>query len=141
MLCLKINKFTVLSVFLVLYLIFPREELFSETQSNPAVKEDIENANFWDFGKVKEGEVLRHEFTLKNDTPKVLNVQEVNTSCGCIASEIKKKSLLSGEETTIEVKFKSKGYSGLITQRVYVHTDDIDNEILEYIIKAEVIKK
>jgi hypothetical protein len=45
----------------------------------------------FDFGKVKQGEVLKHTFSLKNDSTKnVLNIKNVHTSCGCTASEVKK---------------------------------------------------
>ncbi|HTZ10844.1 MAG TPA: DUF1573 domain-containing protein [Candidatus Margulisiibacteriota bacterium] len=95
----------------------------------------------WDFGVVKEGEVLKHEFVLKNESAKKLTIKEVATSCGCTASEAKKKELLPGESTTIEVKFQSKGYSGAVKQVVYVTTDNLDNMFIKYIIKANVVRK
>lgn len=94
----------------------------------------------WDFGRVKEGEVLKHSFVLKNESPKVLNIKDVNTSCGCTVSKIDKKSVLPTETTLIEVQFNSKGYSGAVQQYIYVNTDNLDNPVLRYIIKAEVVK-
>ena len=94
----------------------------------------------WDFGQAKEGVVLKHSFIFKNESKKVVNIKDVNTSCGCTASEVKKKTLLPGEEAQIEVSFKSQGYSGAVQQFVYVNTDNLDNPIVKYIIKAEVIK-
>ena len=35
-----------------------------------------------DFGKVKQGEILKHSFILKNDSSKTLNIKDANTSCG-----------------------------------------------------------
>jgi hypothetical protein len=64
----------------------------------------------------------------------------MNTSCGCTGSMAEKTSLLPGETTLIEVKFNTKGYSGRAQQYVYIHTDNLDNPVLKYIIKAEVIK-
>lgn len=94
----------------------------------------------WDFGRAKEGEVLKHGFTFRNEGKSVLTIKEINTSCGCTLSEVKKKTLQPGEATTIEVQFKSKGYSGPSQQFVYVHTDALDNPILRYIIKADLNK-
>jgi hypothetical protein len=94
----------------------------------------------FDFGKVKEGEVLKHEFILKNEASKILNIKDVNTSCGCTVSEVEKKSLSAGESTVIKVKFNSRGYSGPTQQYIYIHTDNLDNPVIRYIIKAEVVK-
>ncbi|MDD4980951.1 MAG: DUF1573 domain-containing protein [Candidatus Omnitrophica bacterium] len=94
----------------------------------------------WDFGKRQEGEVLKHAFTFKNDSKQTIKINEVNTSCGCTVSKVEKKVLLSGEATAIEVQFNTKGYSGSVQQYVYVHTDDFDNPVLRFIIKAEIVK-
>lgn len=95
----------------------------------------------WEFGKVREGEILRHKFVLTNETEKTLNIKEINTSCGCTVSKARKNTLPSGDSTEIEVEFNSKGYSGSTEQFVYVHTDSRDKPILKFIIKAEVVKE
>jgi len=95
----------------------------------------------WDFGRVKEGEILKHDFILKNEYKNILNIKDINTSCSCTVSSIKKKTLLPGESTLIEVKFNTKGYSGPTQQFIYVNTDSLDNPILRFIIKAEVVKQ
>jgi len=94
----------------------------------------------WDFGRVKEGEALKHTFILKNESHKTMAINDVNTSCGCTASKVEKKILLPGQSATLEVQFNSKGYSGPVQQYVYVHTDSLDKPIIKFIIKADVIK-
>ena len=94
----------------------------------------------WDFGKVQQGDIAKHNFTFKNETTATLHIKDINTSCGCTVSQVKKKTLLSGEETLIEVRFNSKGYSGGVKQFIYVHTDNLDKPLTRYIIKAEVVK-
>jgi len=94
----------------------------------------------WDFGQVREGQVLKHAFTLKNESSKTLKIKDINNSCGCTVSEAKKMALLPQESTTIEVKFDSKGYSGITKQYIYVHTDDLDNPLIRFIIIAQVVK-
>jgi hypothetical protein len=122
----------------------------------------------WDFGRVKEGEVVRHNFNLKNTMGKTFKIKDVTTSCGCTASAVKKDKLLPGESTEIEVEFDSRGYSGSVQQFIYVHTDAvdtstslragsnlsgltrdgskernsriIDNSVIRFIIKADVVK-
>ncbi len=95
----------------------------------------------WDFGNVKQGEILKHTFNLKNSSPKTLNIKNVNTSCGCTVSEVKKKILLPGEETTIEVQFNTKDYSGEVKQYVYVTTDNVEELFLRFSVKAKIEKK
>jgi hypothetical protein len=99
-----------------------------------------EDSYIWDFGQVKQGEIASHDFTLKNDSGKTLNVTNVSTSCGCTASAIEKKVLAPGESAKISVKFNSKGYNGPVQQFVYASTDKSLDPIIKFTIKADVIK-
>jgi len=112
--------------------------LFAVSAFAQAGKDGI--TEVWDFGSVKAGETPKHEFVLKNDTAKPFNIVNVNTSCGCTSSGVKKTHLVQGESTTIEVKFNSKGYNGNVKQYVYVSTDSLDKAFVTFIIKANVIK-
>jgi len=94
----------------------------------------------WDFGKVRHGKDAKHVFALKNTSQKELKIKDVNTSCGCTVPKLKKKELRAGESTPLEVKFKSKGYSGPVTQYIYVNTDSVELPVIRFTIKAEVIK-
>ena len=105
-----------------------------------AEKEKVD-PNQWDFGKVKQGTVLKHDFILKNETSDILGIVNIHTSCGCTASESAKKSLMPQESTAITVSFNSQGYSGPVTQFVYVHTDNTDLAVIKFTIKAQVVKE
>ncbi len=130
--------------FLILFISFISLGCFAgqypQGQGNLTVKEEVSDPYTWDFGRVKEGEVLKHEFILKNEYLKTLNIEDINTSCGCMVSEVKKRSLMPQESTTVEVQFSTKGYSGSTQQYIYVHTDNLDNPIMRYIIKADIVK-
>ena len=93
----------------------------------------------WDFGSIKQGEVVAHDFTLKNESEKTLTIIGVNTSCGCTVSEARDKVLGPQELTLIGVKFNSKDYSGAVRQFVYVNTDSLDKPLIRFIIKANVV--
>ncbi|MFA4888917.1 MAG: DUF1573 domain-containing protein [Candidatus Omnitrophota bacterium] len=93
----------------------------------------------WDFGRVKEGEVLKHSFSLKNNSTKVLQIKSVHTSCGCTASKAEKLILQPGEATSLGVEFNTKGFKGKTEKHIYVDTDSLDNPLITYIIKAEVV--
>jgi GTPase len=94
----------------------------------------------WDFGQVKEGQILKHDFAIRNGLSNPLVIKKIDTSCSCTVSEVKKKTLMPGESTVIEVKFNSKGYFGPVQQFVYVNTDNTDNPVLKFTIKANVEK-
>jgi hypothetical protein len=108
---------------------------------NPKDEKKVSDPYSYDFGKVKEGGVLKHNFIFKNSSKNTLNIKDVTTSCGCTVSKVEKKTLLPGETTSIEVQFNTKGYSGLTQQFIYVHTDNLDNPIFRFIIKAYVEKQ
>jgi len=108
-------------------------------QNNLIDRPKAEDPYSWDFGQARQGVVLRYNFVLKNESKNILNIKEINTSCGCAVSQVKKKTLLPGESTLIEVKFDTKGYSGVVQQYIYVHTDNLENPILKFTIKAEVL--
>jgi hypothetical protein len=97
------------------------------------------DSQMWDFGQVKEGEVLEHVFVLRNFQDKPMVIVNMHTSCGCTVSQAQKKHLLPGEYTQINVKFHTQGYSGLVQQHVYVHTDDAGNPIIKFSVKADVV--
>jgi hypothetical protein len=113
-------------------------------QSSESILADAEAKadprNIWDFGIVKEGEVLDHDFEVRNDSQKTLDIKNVMTSCGCTKSSVEKKSLKAGESTPLKIRFDTEGFLGKVTKLIYVQTDDLDNLILTYIIKAEVVE-
>lgn len=106
---------------------------------SPSALEE-QNPYLKDFGFVKAGEVVGHSFAIKNKSKKVLNIKDVSTSCGCAVSEVKNKILKPGESTFVDVKFNSQGYSGAVQQFVYVSTDSLDESLIRFIIKANVVK-
>ena len=99
---------------------------------------EIINPNEWDFGRVKQGAILKHDFILKNQTDDILEINNIHTSCGCTVSNSDKKSLSPQESTAIKVTFNSEGYSGPVQQFVYVNTDNVDLAIIKFTIKAQV---
>ncbi|MFH1458104.1 MAG: DUF1573 domain-containing protein [Candidatus Omnitrophota bacterium] len=114
----------------------------AQGQHNPVgIEPSAPDSYTWDFQEVVEGEVATHDFVFKNESQDTLNIKEVTTSCGCTVTKLEKKTLLPEEETFIEVKFNSKGYKGNVRQFVYVHTDSLDEPIVRYIIKVNVIAR
>ncbi|MFH1199018.1 MAG: DUF1573 domain-containing protein [Candidatus Omnitrophota bacterium] len=121
----------------------PEPDIAAPVSKEAAVEPPVPNndpAAVWAFGQIKEGAIFNHTFVFKNDTAKILTIKDVNTSCGCTASQVKNKVLAAGEKTDIDVSFNSKGYSGPVEQFIFVNTDNIDKPVVKYAIKAIVIK-
>ncbi len=125
---------------IILFLLFPLTGCFSQSApanvSSPESPMKGSDPQAWDFGQIKKDKIVKHDFSVKNDSARTLTINGVTTSCGCTASEAKKKILAPGESTQISVEFNSKGYKGEVTQFVYVDTDDTENPVLKFTIKA-----
>jgi hypothetical protein len=104
----------------------------------PAAENVSGSKDTWDFGEVSAGEVLKHVFTVKNVSAKIMNITQIDSTCGCTVTSVDKKRLFPAESAMLEVNFNSFGYKGQVTQYVYAQTDNLDNPILRFIIKAYV---
>jgi len=78
----------------------------------------------WNFGKVKAGQELVHEFVFKNEGDAALSVKGVETSCGCTAAVVSDKKVEPGKTGKIKVSFNTQGYAGEVAKYIYVETDD-----------------
>jgi hypothetical protein len=78
----------------------------------------------WNFGKVKQGDVLSHEFVFVNEGDATLVIQKVSTSCGCTAALVSADKIQPGNEGRIEIKFDTRGYGGQVRKLVYVDSND-----------------
>jgi len=78
----------------------------------------------WNFGKVKQGSVLAHEFVFTNEGDATLVIQKVSTTCGCTAALASDEKIAPGKEGKIEVKFDTRGYGGLVNKLIYVDSND-----------------
>ncbi len=132
------RKFAV--VIVILFLMFLNACALDESKAATQIDSNSKTDVVLDLGKIKPGEVIKHEFNFKNTSGKQLKIKEVLTSCGCTVLDVKNKDLPPGESTVIEVKFDSKGYHGAVEQFIYVNTDSIDNPIIKLIIRARVEK-
>lgn len=94
--------------------------------------------NSWNFGPIKQGEVVEHEFVFRNAGNALLVIKKVSTSCGCTAALVSQKEIAPGKEGRIKVTFDSRGYFGKVRKYIYVESNDPKNPRLELTITAEV---
>ena len=65
-----------------------------------------------DFGKIKEGDVVKHTFKFKNTGNQPLLVSEVRVTCGCTTPDWTKTPVAPGENGFITAQFNSTGKPG-----------------------------
>ncbi len=92
----------------------------------------------WDFGKVKQGEVLAHEFVFVNEGDGTLVIERVSTSCGCTAALASEDKIPPGKEGRIKASFDSRGYAGTVVKYVYVESNDASGGRRELKVTAEI---
>jgi|GEM_PF-503612 hypothetical protein len=66
----------------------------------------------FDFGKIKSGEVVKHEFTFTNTGKHPVVIENVKPACGCTAIEYSEEPVPPGEKGKIKAQFDSAGKSG-----------------------------
>jgi len=128
------------TLIIILFVLFPLTGCFSQNLKNSSSgqqgSDKLLDSNVWDFGSIQKGQIVRHDFQVKNNLSRKLTINGVTTSCGCTASTAKKNILDPQESTQISVEFNSKGYKGETSQFVYVNTDDPDNPVIKFTFKA-----
>jgi hypothetical protein len=77
----------------------------------------------FDFGKIKAGRKLRHTFFFENQGTGALVIQSANTTCGCTVPRYDSRPIAPGKTGRLEVEFDSRGYDGMQTKTVTVHSN------------------
>ncbi len=92
----------------------------------------------WDFGKVKQGEVLAHEFVFINEGDAPLVIERVSTSCGCTAALASEDRIAPGKEGRVKASFDTRGFAGSVVKYVYVESNDASKARRELKVTAEI---
>jgi hypothetical protein len=95
----------------------------------------------WDFGKVKEGPVLKHTFTVKNIGTAELELQAYPGCRVCISPELSSNKILPESKAELDVFFYTKGKSGAIDSFAMIRSNDPEQPVLKITVKAFVIEK
>lgn len=101
-------------------------------------KIDVQETEFI-FGKIKQGEIVTHEFEISNTGRRDLMILDSKSSCGCTVSEYPKEPLPPQAKSYVKVTFDSKGTSGLQEKKVSIFSNTTPNETI-FVVKGEVIK-
>ncbi len=94
----------------------------------------------FDFGKIKEGEMVEFSYRFKNTGKEPLVVVEALASCGCTVPEKPEKPIEPGEIGYLKVKFNSDRKPGEAHKTITV-TSNAEPEFPTLLLKGTVIGK
>jgi hypothetical protein len=80
------------------------------------------------FGDIKQGEVVKHVFSFKNEGNEPLILSNVSTTCGCTASNWPKEPIAPGKTASIEATFNSAGKAGQQNKVLTVFSNSSNGE-------------
>lgn len=85
----------------------------------------------FDFGKIKEGEILKKDIIYTNTGKNPLIIFSAFGSCGCTVPTYSKKPLMAGASDTLHIEFNSENRKGNNTKTVtiFANTEPTFNKI------------
>ncbi|MEZ0607011.1 DUF1573 domain-containing protein [Fibrella sp. WM1] len=96
-----------------------------------AAKIEFQEKDLHDFGTITEGDTVEHtyKFVNKGELPLVIN--NITASCGCTTPDWPRTPVAPGEESSIRVRFNSRGKQGeqRKTVTVYANTEPAMTDI------------
>jgi hypothetical protein len=87
----------------------------------PRAQLDEESFN---FGNIKQGQLVAHDFVLKNEGKDPLIIRKISTTCGCTASKPDTYEIKGGESTVLKCTFDSRGKKGKQFQAITLILND-----------------
>jgi len=97
----------------------------------------------FEFGNIKDGDVVQHTFRFKNTGNGPLTIAKVSASCGCTTPEWTEDVIPPGGEGKVVATFDSKGKGGvdnpLVEKNIEVLFENATNEYVILIFKANIL--
>ncbi len=94
-----------------------------------------------DVGKVPDDTVVSGTIRFRNAGDKPMVIKDVTTSCGCTAANLEKMEYQPGEEGSLSVQFKTRGYSGIVRKWIKVYLEAGTPPVSRIVLQADVTPK
>lgn len=94
----------------------------------------------YEFGKVKEGDVVKYTIDFVNTGKAPLKLVSVKASCGCTAPEWPREEIKPGERQKIQVKFNTAGKLGRQSKSITVTTNEDEKNVYHFRLVGDVYK-
>ncbi|MBL7959072.1 DUF1573 domain-containing protein [bacterium] len=116
----------------------------SKLHSGISLFQDLKKAKIefteeeFNFGKIKEGELVEHVFTFTNIGNDTLKIAQVRASCGCTATLLSANRIPPRGMGEIKTTFNSKGRFGIQKKTLTVFSNDSDSPAIKLVFRAEI---
>jgi len=105
-----------------------REEVLEKSVGTPRV--EVEGGDSFDFGNMKLGESMSHEFPFRNAGDGPLNLTMGTSTCKCTIGNLDKSVLQPGEQTMIKLTWTPKAAAlGFSQSATIITTDPLKSEV------------
>jgi hypothetical protein len=88
----------------------------------------VQKANWmettFDYGKIKQGEKVRHSFTFTNEGKRDLHIHKTKSGCECLKTTAKTDTIAAGAAGVVTLEFNSSNKQGPDSRKMYVYLDD-----------------
>jgi hypothetical protein len=91
------------------------------------------NEEEYNFGTIKQGESVTHDFQFTNTGSEPLIINKAEGSCGCTVPTYPQQPILKGQTAVIKVTFNSTGKSGIQDKTVTLTSNAIQNPTILHI--------
>ena len=109
----------------------------AKKDSTPAPKIRFNEAKF-EFGRLRAGEIVKHEYTFTNTGDAELIISDVVPACGCTSLTEWTKNVPPGGKGMIPLQFNSTGMLGPVSRSVAVSSNDPDQPTVVLILEGVV---
>lgn len=83
----------------------------------------------YDFGTIKDGDVVEHVYTFRNTGSHPLIIDEVVATCGCTVPAYTKTPVPPGAKGEIAISFNSKGRAGNVDKNIILKSNAQEESI------------
>jgi hypothetical protein len=110
----------------------------------PAVNKNQAEFKFekeeYNFGTIKQGDIVNYEFKFTNTGKEPLVITEAHGSCGCTVPEWPKEPIKKGQQAVIKVTFNSAGKLNMQDKTVTITSNAISQSKVLHL-KGNVLEK
>ena len=92
----------------------PKDSVFAEIYTEMCT---------YDFGKLKQGEIVEHTFIITNTGEKDLIIKQIEKECSCTSTDITESKIKPNQKTEINVIFNTKGLIGKQAKSITIIAD------------------
>lgn len=93
----------------------------------------VTNKPVKDAGVIKQGEILKETFNVKNESNETVTLEDIRIPCDCVKANASKNTILPGETISINMEFDTKNKIGFTVESIYLMLKGQSEELRLYI--------